>query len=65
MSHLSPLEKINLGSFYTPPFLVQRAFSLLSAHLEPKEYCLLDSACGAGAFLSQGGLKRWWAWIGI
>ncbi|BEG56363.1 adenine methyltransferase [Helicobacter sp. NHP21005] len=58
MSHLSPLEKINLGSFYTPPFLVQRAFSLLSAHLEPKEYCLLDSACGAGAFSFSRGFKK-------
>ncbi|CRF51092.1 FIG00710187: hypothetical protein [Helicobacter heilmannii] len=58
MSHLSPLEQINLGSFYTPPFLVQKAFELLNTHITPKDYCLLDSACGAGAFLSQGGFKK-------
>ncbi|CRF40293.1 SAM-dependent methyltransferase [Helicobacter ailurogastricus] len=58
MSHLSPLEKINLGSFYTPPFLVQKAFAMLTAHLDPKEYCLLDSACGDGAFLTQQGFKK-------
>ncbi|BCZ18936.1 hypothetical protein NHP190012_05780 [Helicobacter sp. NHP19-012] len=31
---------------------------MLNAHLQPKEHCLLDSACGAGAFLTQGGFKK-------
>lgn len=57
-THLGLREQVDLGSFYTPPFLVQKVYELLSPYIHPEEYVLLDSSCGYGSFLgttlSQG-----------
>ena len=54
-SHLGRREAVNLGSFYTPRVLVERAFEMLAraAFLDasPGDFVLLDNACGYGNFL--------------
>ncbi|WP_104750254.1 SAM-dependent methyltransferase [Helicobacter cynogastricus] len=57
--HLSHLDQINLGSFYTPAWLVQRAFDMLCPYIDPKDYYLLDSACGYGSFLTLPGFHTY------
>lgn len=54
-SHLDRREAVNLGSFYTPKFLVDLAYEMLSRHAfvhdSPGDFTLLDNACGYGNFL--------------
>ena len=47
--HLSKGDTINLGSFYTPKFIVQKAYELLGK-INLKDYLLFDSSCGYGDF---------------
>ncbi|WP_235852476.1 DNA methyltransferase family protein [Helicobacter vulpis] len=61
-THLECSAQINLGSFYTPLWLVQIAFRMLIWHVNPKDYLLLDSACGYGSFLTLPGFQ---AYIGM
>lgn len=48
-------EAVNLGSFYTPKFLVDRAYEMLARNAfageSPCAFTLLDNACGYGNFL--------------
>lgn len=49
--HLNKNLSINLGSFYTPKFLVQKAYEFLSKYINlNKDYIFLDSSCGYGDF---------------
>ena len=55
-THLDKIKAVNLGSFYTPTFIVQIAQQMLLnalkiAHISPKDCALLDSSCGYGNFL--------------
>lgn len=50
-THLSTQEQINLGSFYTADFLINKVYTMLKTHIDSKDYVLLDSSCGSGNFL--------------
>lgn len=57
-AYLNKIESINLGSFYTPLFVVEIARKMLSDFLQktkqnPKDLILLDSSCGYGSFLQS------------
>ena len=51
--HLNKADTVNLGSYYTPPKLVDLAYELLKDSVKEKieEYTLLDNSCGYGEFL--------------
>lgn len=51
--HLNKSDTVNLGSYYTPPKLVDLAYELLKDSVKEKfeEYTLLDNSCGYGEFL--------------
>ena len=51
--HLNKADTVNLGSYYTPPKLVDLAYKLLKDSVKEKieEYTLLDNSCGYGEFL--------------
>lgn len=53
-THLNSRETINLGSFYTPSFLVEFAYKMLDTIVfssnATTRYELLDSSCGYGNF---------------
>lgn len=57
-SHLNPKSIVNLGSFYTPEFLVEKAHALLQKYISSQKYTLLDSSCGAGNFLLANGFDK-------
>lgn len=57
-SHLNPKSIVNLGSFYTPEFLVEKAHALLQEYISSQKYTLLDSSCGAGNFLLANGFDK-------
>ncbi|MFP6119819.1 adenine methyltransferase [Helicobacter pylori] len=42
---------MNLGAYYTPPYLVDCAYKLLKKHVGIEDYTLLDTACGNKEFL--------------
>ncbi len=42
---------MNLGAYYTPPYLVDYAYKLLKKHVGIENYTLLDTACGNKEFL--------------
>lgn len=48
--HLDRKDTINLGSFYTPNFIVKIAYEMLKKVVNLKEYLLFDSSCGYGDF---------------
>lgn len=50
-AHLTYKEKTNLGSFYTPPEFVARAYEMFSRFAGTCDV-VLDSSCGYGAFFS-------------
>ena len=55
-THLDKIQMVNLGSFYTPDFVVQIAQKMLlnalhKSGVKPKNCTLLDSSCGYGNFL--------------
>ncbi|GMO13359.1 MAG: hypothetical protein Ta2A_24130 [Treponemataceae bacterium] len=50
--HLGFEEAVNLGSFYTPPHLVDAAYAMLAQHIKHvADYTILDTSCGYGSFL--------------
>ncbi|WRG07444.1 hypothetical protein FNE31_02365 [Helicobacter pylori] len=49
--HLNQRESVNLGAYYTPPYLVDYAYKLLKKHVGIEDYTLLDTACGNKEFL--------------
>ena len=51
-AHLSFKDTVNLGSFYTPQNLVDKAFDLLKRHIPNiADYKIVDTSCGYGNFL--------------
>lgn len=51
--HLNYKDRINLGSYYTKQELVDIVFSMLKKHIcNMKQFCLLDTSCGYGSFLT-------------
>ena len=49
-THLDHKNTINLGSFYTPKFCVEKAYQLLENQVDLNEFLLLDNSCGYGDF---------------
>jgi predicted RNA methylase len=50
--HLSPKDTVNLGSYYTPTWLVDIVYSLLDKNVSSfSDYYILDTSCGYGGFL--------------
>ena len=48
--HLSKERAVDLGSFYTPTNIVQKAYELLQKRVNLKDFLLFDNACGYGDF---------------
>ena len=53
-SHLTPSQRANLGSYYTPPRLTRLLCETLAPHL-PADFrgVALEPACGSGAFFAE------------
>lgn len=50
--HLNFKDKINLGSFYTPKWIVDIVYGFLRKNIvDINEYFILDTSCGYGGFL--------------
>ncbi len=49
-NHLNFENTVNLGSFYTPKFVVEIAYKMLEKVANLKEFLLFDSSCGYGDF---------------
>ncbi|MDR0910950.1 MAG: hypothetical protein LBM77_14445 [Spirochaetaceae bacterium] len=50
--HLSHKDTVNLGSFYTPEWLVDIVYDLIRKHVPAHDtYYILDTSCGYGGFL--------------
>ena len=55
-THLDRVQALNLGSFYTPDFVVKIVYEMLLnalSNVDLKAYTLLDSSCGYGNFLQM------------
>ena len=55
-THLNRVQALNLGSFYTPDFVVKIVYEMLLnalSNVNLKAYTLLDSSCGYGNFLQM------------
>ncbi|MXX94982.1 MAG: N-6 DNA methylase [Gammaproteobacteria bacterium] len=53
-THLRYEDRVNQGSYYTPPHIVQTALDLVSPYIESNSV-VFDSACGYGDFLNCSG----------
>ena len=53
-AHLAYESRVNLGSYYTPPEIVERAWQLITPYVH-SETTIIDSACGYGDFLKDCG----------
>ena len=56
--HLHFQDRVNLGSYYTPPEIVNLAWQMINPHLD-SQTIIIDTACGYGDFL-----KNCWQSIG-
>ena len=52
--HLEYKDRVNLGSYYTPPKIVEMAWELIKSYID-SETTIIDSACGYGDFLKNYG----------
>ena len=52
-SHLNRTSTINLGSYYTPEFIVDIVYKMLEKKVNLDEFILLDSSCGYGDFFTK------------
>ena len=52
--HLEYQDRVNLGSYYTPPKIVKLAWELIKPSVD-SQTTVLDSACGYGDFLKDYG----------
>lgn len=58
-THLNHKQTIDLGSFYTPDFIIQIAYKMLLNHIPNiKDYILFDNSCGYGSFLRLEGFRQ-------
>lgn len=53
-AHLEYEDRVNLGSYYTPPKIVEMAWELIESYID-SHTTVLDSACGYGDFLKDYG----------
>jgi predicted RNA methylase len=54
-NHLNHKDTVNLGSYYTPQWLVDIVYSLLEKNAPNlRGYYILDTSCGYGGFLRGG-----------
>jgi hypothetical protein len=57
--HLSHIETINLGSYYTPEIIVDLTYSILQKNVSDiKDFIILDSSCGYGSFLAKKNIAK-------
>lgn len=57
--HLNSIDRINLGSYYTPEIIVDLTYSILQKNISGiKDWTILDSSCGYGSFLSKNGIAK-------
>ena len=57
--HLTYVDTINLGSYYTPNIIVDLAYSILQKNiLNLKKFTILDSSCGYGSFLMKNNIAK-------
>ena len=52
-NHLSRIDSINLGSFYTPVHMVGWFYDRIKTFPEIKKYTIIDTSCGYGSFLKE------------
>ena len=52
--HLEYKDRVNLGSYYTPPKIVELAWGLIESYID-SQTTIIDSACGYGDFLKNYG----------
>lgn len=52
-THLNHYDTINLGSFYTPRFIVEIAYKMLKNYADLSKFLLFDSSCGYGDFFIE------------
>ena len=52
--HLQYQDRVNFGSYYTPPKIVDRAWELIEPYVD-SQTTVIDSACGYGDFLRNKG----------
>jgi hypothetical protein len=52
-AHLSKRERVELGSFYTPPLLVNKVMQLIKPYIQEENCVILDNAAGFGVFLKE------------
>ena len=50
--HLEYKDRVNLGSYYTPPKIVEMAWELIESYID-SQTTIIDSACGYGDFLKN------------
>ncbi len=53
-THLKYADRINLGSYYTPPKIVDLAWELIDSYVDTR-VTIIDNACGYGDFLRNCG----------
>lgn len=57
--HLSRIDTVNLGSYYTPEVIVDLAYSILQKNIEYiKDFSIIDSSCGYGSFLARKNIAK-------
>lgn len=57
--HLSHIDRINLGSYYTPEAIVDLAYFILQKNIpDIKDFTILDSSCGYGSFLAKKNIAK-------
>lgn len=52
--HLKYADRVNLGSYYTPPKIVELAYELIDSYVDSNA-TIIDNACGYGDFLKNCG----------
>ncbi|WP_254064924.1 SAM-dependent methyltransferase [Campylobacter sp. CCUG 57310] len=52
-THLSKNQTINLGSYYTPKFVVDIVYDMLGKYINFNDFVFLDSSCGYGDFFTK------------
>ena len=53
-AHLAYESRVNLGSYYTPPEIVETAWKMIAPYVN-SQTAVIDSACGYGDFLKDCG----------
>lgn len=57
--HLTYIDTVNLGSYYTPEVIVDLAYSILQKNIKDiKDFTILDSSCGYGSFLTKNNVAK-------